>query len=102
MSCSIHTWTATASRSGSGRKLAVVGKGECPRAGFRLHLVRDTPGANPDATVVALRLVIDASQARAEVVTSATVHYEDRITTEATRVTIRTPAGNHVVEIRNV
>lgn len=99
LSCSIHSWTATAAKSDSGRKLAVVGEGKCPKAGYELRLERANPGTNPDPKALVLRLVIEAPQSGAEVETPASVLYEDKISNDVSVVIIRTADGNQTVNI---
>ena len=99
MSCSMHSWTATAQKSDSGRKLAVIGEGKCPKAGYELRLERGNPGTHPDPKALVLRLVIEAPQAGAEVETPASVLYEDKIGNDVTLVIIRTAEGNQTVNI---
>lgn len=99
MPCSIHTWTATATKSGSGRKVAVTGEGKCPKAGYELRLERGNPGVAPDPGVLVLRLVFETPQSGAEVETPACVQYEDKIGDDVSRVTIRTPEGIQTVNI---
>lgn len=101
MPCSIHTWTAIAKKGDSGRKLAVVGKGECSRAGYKLRLERANPGINPDRKVLVLQLVIEPPQAGADVVTPTSVQYEDRVDNGVTLVSVRTTDGTKNIEIRD-
>ena len=102
MSCSMHSWTATAQKSDSGRKLAVIGEGKCPKAGYELRLERGNPRINPDPKALVLRLVIEAPQGGAQVETPVSVQYEDKISNEVTLVIIRTAEGNQTISISEV
>jgi hypothetical protein len=102
MPCAIHTWTAIASTSDSGRKLAVVGKGECTRAGYKLSLQPGNKGIDPNPKEYVLELSITAPQGGVDVSIATSVQFESKVGSEVTFVTIRAPGGNQRVDIREV
>jgi hypothetical protein len=101
MPCSIHTWSATASKSDSGRKLAVVGKGECSRPGYKLRLERGNPGINPDRKILLLQLIVEPPPTGPDLVTPTSVQYEVKVGSEVAFVSIRTSAETQTIEIRD-
>jgi hypothetical protein len=92
MSCTIEQWTATATGSGSGREITVVGEGECSHSGYRLTLEPTNEGVWDNPEVIALALAIEELEGGAEVITPVKVERTVRDKT-ATRVEIRTPFG---------
>lgn len=100
MTCSIETWTATASSSDSGRRLAVVGEGTCPKRGYTLRLERGNPGVFSDATVLHLQLTESAPAAATDELTPAKVIYETKVSNDVVCVRIDTPNGIRSIELR--
>ena len=100
MTCAIETWTATALSSDSGRRLAVVGEGTCPKRGYTLRLERGNPGVVSDPTVLTLQLTESAPATGADVSTPVKVHYETKVSKEVVCVRIDTPNGMRSIEVR--
>jgi len=100
MTCSIETWTATASSSDSGRHLAVVGEGTCPKRGYSLRLERGDPGVIPDPTTLALHLTESAPATGVDELTPAKVQYETKVSKDIVRVRIDTPNGMMSIDVR--
>jgi hypothetical protein len=98
MGCTISEWTATASDDGDTRTVRVAGSGECTQSGYRLRLEPTNEGVVDDPEVAALRLIVEAPEHGADVMTPVEVEFEIR-GDPAVRIRIDTPDGSEWVSV---
>ena len=101
MSCTIDSWTATASRAQSKRVLSVLGEGICATNGYSLHLEPSRGGIYLDPKVLLLRLVETERTESTQVSTPVRVNYETPISDDIVFVHIETSTGRYAVAVKS-
>jgi len=100
VSCSIDTWTATATGHDEARVIRVVGDGQCSCASCVLTLEPTNVGIVDDPRVAALLLRVQVPTEAAQVITPARV--ETEIKGPAVEVRVDTDSGAHWVSVTEV